>query len=264
MPPSLDDLWNESGVALMIPITRGRLLAVPSKTAMLAPLPAAGFMRCGTSGVPMSEDEGMIDDIQDGLESEDIIMPSEDKLLFAERIFTRLNPPSIGAIPGMIHTKAKTVGGIFAGYAVFWWLTVLQTKDEPAFDSIFFGPEFMTITILAPCLVFMGSLLSDFSRELGQLFPGLVSGIMFVLAVLYTLEPAIMGMMGDIETADAIWKTFRLSVLCTTVLLAAKLLIDAWLLVWVKEFMEKNPGIDYSSNGEESVLEEEMLPETEA
>ena len=87
------------------------------------------------------------------------------------RIFARLNPPSIGAIPSMIHKKAKTVGGIFAGYAVFWWLTVLQVKNEPEFESIFFGPDFLTITILAPCLIFSGSLLSDFSRELGQVIP---------------------------------------------------------------------------------------------
>ncbi len=242
----------------MIPITRGRRLPGSSKTAMLTRLSAAGFMRCGGAGLPMSEEGGAIENAHDGLESEDIIMPSEDKLLFAERIFARLNPPSIGAIPSMIHKKAKTVGGIFAGYAVFWWLTVLQVKNEPEFDSIFFGPEFLTITILAPVLVFSGSLLSDYSRELGQLFPGLVSGTMFVLAVLYTFEPAIMGFMGDIETSDAVWKTFRLAVLCTTVLLAAKLLIDAWLLVWVKEFMEKNPGIDYSSEGEE--MQPELNP----
>ena len=212
----------------------------------------------------MSEDEGMIDDIHNGHDSDDIIMPSEDKLLFAERIFSRLNPSSIGEIPGLIHKKAKTVGGIFAGYAVFWWLTVLQVENEPAFESIFFGPDFLTITILAPCLIFLGSLLSDFSRELGQLFHGLASGIMFVLAVLYTFEPAIMGLMGDVETGDAIWKTFRLAVLCTTVLMAAKLLIDAWLLVWVKEFMEKNPGIDYSNSGEEFPPVEHTELDTEA
>ena len=253
----------------MIPITSGRLLPTPSKTAMLTPLPAAGFMRCGVAGVPMSEDEGMHDDINNGLSSDDIVMPSEEKLLFAERIFARLNPPSIGTIPGMIHKRAKIVGGIFAGYAVFWWLTVLQASDEPAFESIFFGPEFLTITILAPCLVFLGSLLSDFSRELGQLFPGLTSGIMFVLAVLYCFEPAIMGLMGDIETGDAVWKTFRLAVLCATVLFAAKLLINAWLLVWVKEFMEKHPFIDYQSlnphqNHSDSFMENEAVFETEA
>ncbi len=248
----------------MIPITRGRLLPLPSKTAMLTSLPAAGFMTCGGSGVPMSEGDGMIDDIHDDLESDDIIMPSEEKLLFAERIFTRLKPSAIGEIPSMIHKKAKTVGGIFAGYAVFWWLTVLQVKNEPAFESIFFGPDFLTITILAPCLIFLGSLLSDFSRELGQLFPGLASGIMFVLAVLYTFEPAIMGLMGDIETGDAVWKTCRLAVLCTTVLMAAKLLIDAWLLVWVKEFMEKNPGIFFSSNGDELHTSDQDVIETEA
>lgn len=261
--PFLDDSWKESGVALMIPITRGRLLPACSQTAMLPPLPAAGFMRCGAAGVPMSEDSGAVEDSHVAMESEDIIMPSDDKLLFAERIFTRLNPPSIGAIPGMIHKKAKTVGGIFAGYAVFWWLTVLQVKNEPSFDSIFFGPEFLTITILAPVLVFTGSLLSDYSRELGQLFPGLVSGVMFVLAVLYTFEPAIMGVMGDVGTSDGVWKTTRLVVLCTTVLMAAKLLIDAWLLVWVKEFMEKNPGIDYSDDGE-NLPDSEQLLDTEA
>ena len=207
------------------------------------------------AGVPMSEERRAIDNPDDGHESEDIIMPSEDKLLLADRIFTRLNPTSIGAIPSMIHKKAKTVGGILAGYAVFWWLTVLQATDETEFESIFFGPEFMTVTILAPVLIFSGSLLSDYSRELGQLFPGLVSGTMFVLAVLYTFEPSIMGLMGDIDAGDALWKTFRLMVLCTTALLAAKLLIDACLLVWVKEFMEKNPGIDYSGDGEDVLAE---------
>ena len=45
--------------------------------------------------------------------------------------------------------------------------------------------------------------------------------------------------------------------------MAAKLLIDAWLLVWVKEFMEKNPGIDYSDDGE-NLPDSEQLLETEA
>ena len=62
----------------------------------------------------MSEEGGTIENHEDGQVSEDIIMPSEDKLLLADRIFTRLNPPSIGAIPSMIHKKAKTVGGILA------------------------------------------------------------------------------------------------------------------------------------------------------
>ena len=37
----------------------------------------------------MSEEEGAIENPHDGLESEDIIMPSEDKLLFAESIVKR-------------------------------------------------------------------------------------------------------------------------------------------------------------------------------
>ena len=77
-----------------------------------------------------------------------------------------------------------------------------------------------------------------------------------------------MGLMGDIDTGDAVWKTFRLAVLCATVLFAAKLLINAWLLVWVKEFMEKHPFIDYQSLNPHltsgSFMENEAVFETEA
>ena len=115
--------------------------------------------------------------------------PSEESLELAERIIVRLRPPSRVAISKMIHTKAKMVGGILAGYAVFWWLAVLQVDNEKAFDSIFFGPDFLAITIIAPALIFLGSLFENISRELGQLFPGLAHGIMFVMAFLYTFEP---------------------------------------------------------------------------
>ena len=221
-------------------------------------------MTCGGTDVPMSGDNEVLETSADIDSSDDIVMPSDEKMIFAESIFTRLEPPSIGAIPAMIHAKAKTVGGIFAGYAVFWWLTVLQVNEKTGFESIFFGPDFLTITILAPCLVFVGSLFSDFSRELGQLFPGLVSGVMFVLAVLYTFEPAIMGLAGDLETGDALWKTFRLAVLCITVYMAAKLLIDAWLLVWVKEFISKHPGIGYSDSLDENSSPADAVTEPEA
>ena len=248
----------------MIPITWGRRQSAPSKTAMLSPLSAAGFITCGATGVVMSEEEGVIDDTSDSHHSDEIPMPNEEQLELAERIIVRLNPPSRTAISKMIHAKAKVVGAIFTGYAVFWWLTVLQVDNNSNFESIFFGPDFVTITIVAPCLIFLGSLLSDFSRELGQLFPGLVSGIMFVLAVLYTFEPAIMGLVDEIPMNSALWMSFRLTVLCATVLLAAKLLIDAWLLGWVKTLMEAYPDLDFSDNGVETLALDELDSETEA
>jgi hypothetical protein len=231
---------------------------------MLNLLSAAGFMRCGAAGVAMSEEGGVIEDNSEGLISEEMPMPNEEQLELAERIIVRLNPPSRTAISKMIHAKAKVVGAIFTGYAVFWWLTVLQVNEDSSFESIFFGPDFITITIIAPCLIFLGSLLSDFSRELGQLFPGLVSGIMFVLAVLYTFEPLIMGMVDEISMNSGIWMSFRLVVLCATVLLAAKLLIDAWLLGWVKTLMEAYPDLDFSDPYGDSNHPEDVGSETEA
>jgi len=221
-------------------------------------------MRCGAAGVAMSEEGGVIEENSEGLISEEMPMPNEEQLELAERIIVRLNPPSRTAISKMIHAKAKVVGAIFTGYAVFWWLTVLQVNEDSPFESIFFGPDFITITIIAPCLIFLGSLLSDFSRELGQLFPGLVSGIMFVLAVLYTFEPLIMGLVDNISMNSGIWMSFRLVVLCATVLLAAKLLIDAWLLGWVKTLMEAYPDLDFSDPHGDSNHPEDIDSETEA
>mgnify|MGYP006165250737 FL=1 len=211
----------------------------------------------------MSEQEASTEEVESSVEDGGYLVPSEEIIEMADRIILRLNPPHRAAIAKMIHAKAKTVGGIFAGYGVFWWLTVLQVEN-PGFTSIFFGPEFMTITIMAPALIFMGSLLSDFSRELGQLFPGLVSGVMFVLAILYVFEPAIYGLAGDIEMSKALWMTGRLAILCSTVLVAAKLLIDAWLLGWVKALMESYPDLDFTDQAPDEPILEEAILETEA
>ncbi len=209
----------------------------------------------------MSEVTEMNVEAEDNVDSEIQLLPNEEQLELAERIIARLNPPHRAAISKMIHTKAKYVGSIVAGWMVFWWLTV-QQADGNSFSSIFFGPDFLLISILAPMLVFLGSLLSDFSREMGKLFPGLVSGIMFVFAVLYVCEPAVMGMVGDMDVTTALWMTVRLLILCSTTLFAAKLLIDAWLLGWVKALMDSYPELDFSDN--EIIPEEVEHVETEA
>ena len=189
----------------------------------------------------MSVEEPLSEEAEEGLSEEDGLLPDEEQLELLEKILSRLIPKDRAAIGEMIHSRSRWVGGIFAGYAVFWWLAVLQS-DDPPFNSIFFGPEFLTVTILAPCLVFLGSILSDFSRELGQLVPGLMSGIMFVLAVLYVAEPAILGFLGDSMTpSQGTWFFVRLAILCSTVLVAAKLLIDAVLLGWAKRLMDAYP-----------------------
>ena len=209
-------------------------------------------MRCDASDIRMSVVEPLSEEAEEGLSEEDGLLPDEEQLELLEKILSRLIPKDRAAIGEMIHSRSRWVGGIFAGYAVFWWLAVLQSQsNDPPFNSIFFGPEFLTVTILAPCLVFLGSILSDFSRELGQLVPGLMSGIMFVLAVLYVAEPAILGFLGDSMTSSqGMWFFVRLAILCTTVLVAAKLLIDAVLLGWAKRLMDAYPFMQLISEPE--------------
>jgi hypothetical protein len=199
----------------------------------------------------MSVVEPLSEEAEEGLPEDDGLLPNEEQLELLEKILSRLVPKDRASIGEMIHSRSRWVGGIFAGYAVFWWLSVLSQSNDPPFNSIFFGPEFLTVTILAPCLVFLGSILSDFSRELGQLVPGLMSGIMFVLAVLYVAEPAIIGFLGDSMTSSqGMWFFVRLAILCTTVLVAAKLLIDAVLLGWAKRLMDAYPFMQLISEPE--------------
>lgn len=224
-------------------------------------------MRCDARRVCMSEPEALIEEATLEVSDEEQMLPSEEQLELAERIIARLNPPDRSAIGEMIHSRSMWVGGILATYAVFWWLTVLQNTDNDiGYKSIFFGPTFLTVTILAPSLVFLGSILSDFSRSLGQLFPGLVSGIMYVFVVLYVSEPAILSLFGSsMETSEGMWRFGRLLILSSTMLVAAKLLIDAVLLGWVKRLMDAYPDLDFNdSPGDSESLEEVPEVETEA
>ena len=66
------------------------------------------------------------------------------------------------------------------------------------------------------------------------------------------------------STSDAIWKTTRLAIMNTTVLFAAKLLIDAWLLGFVKKLMESYPDLELSGSSAESNLVGELGSDTEA
>ncbi len=193
-------------------------------------------------------------------ESLDIPMPSEEQMELAEKIISRLDPKDRSSIGEMIHSRARWCGGILAAWAVFWWLTVLRpVENYDIATSIFFGPGFLTVTILVPCLIFVGSILSDFSRELGQLFPGLVSGIMFVLSVLYVFEPAVIGFVDNSLTpSEGMWRFGRLALLSATVYAAAKLLIDAFLLGWVKRLIENHPSIQFNES-----VSSDIEPETE-
>ena len=183
------------------------------------------------------------------------ITPSEEQLELAEKILSRLEPCDRSQIGRMIHSRARVSGGILAGLLVFWWLAVQRIDfDTDDTVSIFFNTKFGVVTLMVPFLVFFGSLLNDLSRELGQLFPGMVAGAMFLLSILYVIEPLVMGFFSDsLGPAEGMWRMVRLLVLGSGVWLSAKLMIDAILLGWVKRLMENFNGLDLSP---EDTLEE--------
>lgn len=184
------------------------------------------------------------------------LTPSEEQLELAEKILSRLEPSDRTQIGRMIHSRARVSGGILAGLLVFWWLAVQRVDFETGIaDSIFFNTRFGVVTLMVPFLVFFGSLLNDLSRELGQLFPGMVAGAMFLLSILYVAEPLVMGFFDDsLSLVEGMWRTARLLVLGAGVWVSAKLMIDAILLGWVKRLMENFNGLDLSPEEEAEEL----------
>ena len=213
----------------------------------------------------LGEESSVHGQSRDGISGESALgLIDQSSLFIAEHILDRINPrhKDLGEL---IHSRSRWSGGILAGFIVFWWLTVSRPSEDYSIStSIFFGPTFLTVTILVPGLIFIGSILSDLSRENGQLFPGMISGIMFVLAILYVFEPVFTGFFSEALTVNqGLWRSARLAVLGGTVFIAAKFLIDAILLGWVKRWVEANPGIDLAGRSDEST-EPEAAPGFEA
>jgi hypothetical protein len=85
----------------------------------------------------------------------------------------------------------------------------------------------------------LSSLLRDFSRELGQLAPALLSGALIILCCLYVLEPIALGLLTDeLTSSDGVWRTARLALLWLGITYCAHLLVDASLLAWLKKFCD--------------------------
>ncbi|MBK00519.1 MAG: hypothetical protein CMB48_06205 [Euryarchaeota archaeon] len=181
-----------------------------------------------------------------------------DPWQLADAILERMDVTDSQTIDEMIHKRAVFSGTIIGGLLLFWWLVFVK------FDSASFNePELIlqlnyeVISALLPFLVFAGSVLNMMSRELGRPGPGTIAGFLLLISVYFVIEPLGMFLFNqtDAEIGTVVWLCSRLAIIGSGVYIGSKMLMEAFLLSWVKRFLEMH---EASITKEDSITPVEM------
>ena len=245
--------------------TTSRRESLGLESRLIAKASAAGFIRCDSEALRMSEEAGVLE-FEDGapiISSLELDEPSESNLELANRLIERLSPENRGELREMISKKGSFGGGLVTLMVVFWWLAVhsVATDNLEVGVSKFFGFNFSEVALIVIGLALISSILKDFSRELGLLAPSFLSGGMIIFSALYVFEPLINGIWpNDFDLDEGIFRSIRLAILWAGVTIGAKLLVDSALLMWLKQFCDAK-GIDIQSKNQET--HQEMTEDTD-
>jgi hypothetical protein len=178
---------------------------------------------------------------------------SEASLELAERVALRLNIFDKPAIFNMLSSRAKLGAGIITVSGLFWWLLISSSSSDDLSIGVskFFALDFNQVALAVMALAFLHSAFGDFGREMGSLVPSLISGFMIIMVLLYVGEPLVTAFMADsIEVNTGLWRSVRLAILGTGTIYGGHLIVDAYLLLWLRRFLEANEDIVLTPPGE--------------
>ena len=181
---------------------------------------------------------------------------NEHRHELAERLIRRLKVKDHNAIFEMISAKAYFGGILIAILALFFWIFISSADDSVDTGVSILGTlSFPDVAIAVMILGLLSAFFRDYSRELGHLFPSLVSGVMIIVCGFYAIEPLVYGFVtNELEAQTALWRSARLGLLWGGVSYCAHFLVDAFLLYWLKQFCA-NHDIDISPVEESVALE---------
>ena len=202
----------------------------------------------------MSDDtvESSLDGFGHEGEDFDVDGPSENRRELADRLIRRLNVKDHNSIFELISAKAYYSGILLAILIFFYWIFIYSANDNSELGvSILMKFSFADVAIAVMLLGLFSAFFRDFSRELGQLLPSLISGAMIIVCGFYFIEPLVYGFVSnELDIQTAVWRSIRLGVLWGGVTFCAHFLVDASLLLWLKQFCA-NHDIDISPVAEE-------------
>tara|TARA_Y100001933_G_scaffold225466_1_gene238795 strand:- start:403 stop:1029 length:627 start_codon:yes stop_codon:yes gene_type:complete len=193
----------------------------------------------------MSENEGDHSTSGSNPSSADLGV-SEASLELAERVALRLNIYDKPAIFNMLSSRAKLGAGIVTVSGLFWWLLISNASSDNLDVGVskFFALNFNEVALAVMALAFLHSVFGDFGREMGSLVPSLISGVMIIMVLLYVGEPVVTAFMSDaIEVETGLWRSARLALVGAGTVFGGHLIVDAYLLLWLRRFLEANEDI---------------------
>jgi len=171
--------------------------------------------------------------------------PTPDHQELAERLSVRFQTQGFASLNSMIFAKAKNGAMVMTGLAFFVWMSVFFRQElSTDVDTILLGFHFHHVALLVAALAFFAAVFSELGNELGRAIPGLLAGPMQVVAFIYAIEPVITGFSSDALAVEAgLWRTGRLITIAVGATLGARMIMEAFFLVWLRDFCDFN-GID--------------------
>tara|TARA_B100000575_G_scaffold213896_1_gene174686 strand:+ start:364 stop:1044 length:681 start_codon:yes stop_codon:yes gene_type:complete len=203
------------------------------------------LIRPHAQGFCMSENEGDHSTSGSNPSSADLGV-SEASLELAERVALRLNIYDKPAIFNMLSSRAKLGAGIVTVSGLFWWLLISNASSDNLDVGVskFFALNFNEVALAVMALAFLHSVFGDFGREMGSLVPSLISGVMIIMVLLYVGEPVVTAFMSDaLEVETGLWRSARLALVGAGTVFGGHLIVDAYLLLWLRRFLEANEDI---------------------
>tara|TARA_B100001113_G_C21075894_1_gene607593 strand:+ start:48 stop:692 length:645 start_codon:yes stop_codon:yes gene_type:complete len=186
-----------------------------------------------------------------------------DPWQLADAILERMDVKDSHTIDEMIHKRAVLSGTIIGTLLLFWWLVFVKfgstNFNEP---ELILQLDYEMISAGLPFLVFVGSVLNMMSRELGRPGPGTIAGFLLLISVYFIIEPLGMYIFNETsaEIGTVLWLCARLAIIGTGVYIGSKMLMEAFLLSWVKRFLDMHEAS--ISKDDETITKEEIIHES--
>ena len=201
---------------------------------------AADFISCDREGACMTESDIVAFSV-----SESEAAPVDQSADRAERIIARMQLNDRQQAYAVLDQKSKRGGVLVTLVVVGWWLFIGLQGDDVGGESVFFGLGFSTVAITVMVLSAVSALLSELSKDRGDIYASALSGGMMIFAVLYVAEPVVGSLVVDdfLSFSEGLSRSVRLAALWGGMTYGANLLVNALLVNWLLTFMDAH-GVD--------------------
>ena len=168
------------------------------------------------------------------------VLPDQENIDLADRLMERFAPDGGQGLNAMLSNRAKSGAMVVAGLGFFIWISVFFNLDSSAAtdDTILLNFAFHNIAIVVALLSFLAAIFSELGSERGRAAPSMMAGPMQFFAIIYVIEPWPPAPCRMRWPRGRLWRTVRLAVIFGGAYYGARLIMEAYFLVWLRTFCD--------------------------